>query len=133
MKKQAFSILLVITGIFLAFTTGLFVGRNCTRGDIQISTAHSIPSYADKTPEVLVTESDTVEETVQFPLDINSATQSELTALPGIGETLALRILDYRNTHGNFSVPEELLNVSGIGTGKLESILDLITTGGQES
>lgn len=133
MKKQAFSILLVITGIFLAFTTGLFVGRNYTRGDIQISTARSTPSHADQAPEIPATESEPEEEPVQFPLDINSATQSELTALPGIGETLALRILEYRNSHGRFSAPEELLNVPGIGIGKLEAILDLITTGGQKS
>jgi len=51
--------------------------------------------------------------------------------LPGIGETLAERIVVYRNTHGRFRSVEQLLNVEGIGTGKLEAILDYITTGGK--
>lgn len=130
MKKQAISTLLIITGIFLAFTMGLFVGRNYSQQNIYISKLPSEPMYAQEAPESLATESDVPEETIQFPLNINTATQEEFTALPGIGETLAKRILDYRKSHGEFSVPEELLNVPGIGTGKLEAILDLITTGG---
>ena len=47
-------------------------------------------------------------------------------ALPGIGETLALRILSYREKHGSFSRVEELLNVEGIGKKRFEEILDLI-------
>ena len=130
MKKQTFPILLAITGIFLAFTVGLFIGRNTTKGDIHISHLSTTPLHAGQQPETAPAKAEAAEETFVFPLDINTASKAELMALPGLGETLAQRILDYRAEHGDFSRPEELMNVSGIGAGKLEPILDLITTGG---
>ena len=48
-------------------------------------------------------------------IDLNSATAGELMALDGIGETLAKRIVDYREANGPFSSVEELLDVRGIG------------------
>ena len=133
MKKQTFPILLAVTAVFLAFTIGLFIGRNTGHGDIQISHISPAPLHADKLPEPAQTQPTVPAQAVLFPVNINSATQEELTALPGIGETLALRILDYRAENGPFSLPEELLNVPGIGAGKLEAILDLITTEGGSS
>ena len=65
------------------------------------------------------------------PLDINTAGAEALAALPGIGETRARAILDYRAEHGPFRYPEELIYVPGIGEGKLNGLLDLITTGGE--
>lgn len=133
MKKQAFPILLAITGLFLAFTIGVFIGRNARHGDIEISEKTAVPMHADKSPILPATEPLSSEPVIVYPLNINSATLEELTTLPGIGETLAQRILDYRQNHGAFSSPEELLNVEGIGALKLEAILDLITTGGHSS
>lgn len=130
MKKQTFPMLLAITGIFLAFTAGLFIGRNTAKRDIQISSLSATPLHANQQPETEPAKTEDPEESIAFPLNINTASKAELIALPGIGETLAQRVLDYRAEHGNFSKPEELMNVSGIGAGKLEPILDLITTGG---
>jgi len=62
-------------------------------------------------------------------ININLATQSELMDLPGIGNVLASRIVDYRRQHGDFSRIEELRNVSGIGEKRYETVKDLITTG----
>ena len=63
------------------------------------------------------------------PLDLNTATQEELMALPGVGEVLAERILAYRAEHGPFTCVEELGNVSGIGEKKLEALLPEVTVG----
>ena len=55
------------------------------------------------------------EETVSFPVNVDTASARELDALPGIGEVLAQRIIDYRNAHGSFSSVDELIRVKGIG------------------
>jgi competence protein ComEA len=59
-------------------------------------------------------------------LNLNIATLEELEALPGIGPTLAQRIIDYRDQNGFFAV-EDLLNVPGIGQSTFDQIKDLVT------
>ena len=53
------------------------------------------------------------------PINVNNATVIELDDLPGIGPTLAQRIIDYRRAHGPFKSINELINVKGIGPKKL--------------
>lgn len=60
-------------------------------------------------------------------VNINAADADELTELPGIGETRAARIVEYRRTHGNFSSKDELRNVSGIGDSIYEGLEEYIT------
>ena len=55
-------------------------------------------------------------------VNINTATQTELETLPGIGPSLALKIINYRNENGKFKSIEELKNVSGIGDNKYDEI-----------
>ena len=50
-------------------------------------------------------------------VNINTASPSELEALPGIGPAKAKAIVDYRQQHGAFKSVEELKNVKGIGEG----------------
>lgn len=61
------------------------------------------------------------------PLDVNIATAAELEKLPGIGEELAERIVAYRTEHGAFESVEQLLEVPGIGEGKLAAMDGRIT------
>lgn len=60
-------------------------------------------------------------------IDLNRAEPWLLEALPGIGETRALAIVDYRNENGPFKRIEDLLQVEGIGEGTFEKIKDYIT------
>ena len=60
-------------------------------------------------------------------IDINRAEPWLLETLPGIGEVLAQRIVDYRNENGPFKRIEDLLKVSGIGEATFEKIRDYIT------
>ncbi len=62
-----------------------------------------------------------------IPIGINSAAAEDLEALPGIGEKLALRIAAYRNEHGRFRDPGDLLEVNGMGGKKLEKIKPYIS------
>lgn len=60
-------------------------------------------------------------------VDINHAEVWLLKALPGIGDTLAQRIVDYRQQNGQFRNTNELLKIAGIGATKYEQIEHLIT------
>jgi len=60
-------------------------------------------------------------------MNINSATVSELDALPGIGPTTAQAIVDYRLQHGSFQIIQDIQNVPGIGPATYDRIKDYIT------
>jgi competence protein ComEA len=59
---------------------------------------------------------------VEFQIDVNRADWPEFTLLPGVGETLARRIIDSRRTEGEFRTHEDLCRVPGIGPVRLEAI-----------
>ena len=60
-------------------------------------------------------------------VNINKASKEELMTLNGIGESKAIKIIDYRNSHGNFKTIEEIKNVSGIGETIYAKIKENIT------
>jgi len=60
-------------------------------------------------------------------VNLNTASAVELDMLPGIGPAIAGRIIDYRQTAGNFKTIEEIKNVSGIGSATFEKLKDHIT------
>lgn len=59
-------------------------------------------------------------------LNINLATEEELDQLPGIGPALANAIVRHRKVHGPFAYPEHLIEVPGISTTMMETLLDQI-------
>jgi competence protein ComEA len=64
-------------------------------------------------------------------VNINTATAQQLTVLPGVGEKLAARIVDYRQKSGGFKNVSELMNVQGIGEKNLARIQAFLTTSGE--
>ena len=60
-------------------------------------------------------------------ININTASETELETLSGIGEVLAAAIVDYRTDNGPFASIDDLESVSGIGPATLEEIRDLVT------
>ena len=60
-------------------------------------------------------------------MNINTASKESLMTLSGIGESKAEKIIEYRNTNGNFKNIEELKNVKGIGDAIYAKIKDKIT------
>ncbi len=65
----------------------------------------------------------------RLPVNINTATASELSGLKGIGPGLSRRIVEYREVHGPFILPSDIKNVKGVGEKKFLAIKDNIRTG----
>jgi competence protein ComEA len=91
-----------------------------------------VPSRSDTATPVLPTPIPTAPSPSANPsgsqrVNINSATASELEALPGIGPALAQRIIDYRVANGPFSAPEDIIKVRGVGEQTFEQLRDHIT------
>ena len=128
MKNKVSVLLAVVTALFVGFTLGLFVGRNTGSGTVTLAVS---PQMQTAPTTAATAAAETVpEETVSFPVNINTADADTLTALPGIGRVLAERIVAYRRQNGPFRVIEEITKVEGIGEKKAEAILELITVGG---
>jgi len=67
------------------------------------------------------------------PIELNTASASDLVAVPGIGEVLAGRIVEERGRVGRFAALDDLLLVKGLKHKKLESIRRYLTVGHQSS
>ena len=91
----------------------------------------------DKTSKYVTSSSGVAQNTEQFEekdnennqtekININTASQTELETLPGIGPSTSLKIINYRKENGNFKSIEDIKQVSGIGDAKYENIKDLI-------
>lgn len=107
-------VLLGLTGLFLCLLLGLFLhDRRAAALPASVETELTAP-VEDIRPD-------------PSPLNLNTASAEELASLPGIGETLARRIVDYRAANGAFETVEELMEVSGIGQAKLTALEGLVT------
>ncbi len=112
MKNCGLLVLVVVCLVFTGFLGGFFLGRNANHTDVQHSQR---PAPTESTGE---------------KLNINTATAAQLQNLPGIGPVLANRIVAFRQENGDFTTTEQLLLVKGVGEVLLDSLENLITTGG---
>jgi competence ComEA-like helix-hairpin-helix protein len=62
----------------------------------------------------------------QFKININTARPDQLQMLPGIGASLAARIVEYRRTNGPFKAPQDLKKVKGLTAKRFAHIKELI-------
>lgn len=68
--------------------------------------------------------------TAANPVNLNSASATQLQTLPGVGASTAQRIVEYRQKNGSFKKIEELMNVKGIGEKSFLKLKPLITVSG---
>ncbi len=65
----------------------------------------------------------------QVSVDVNAGTEEELVSVPGIGKSLARRIVEFREKNGPYRQIEDLMKVQGIGEKNLERFRPYLTVG----
>lgn len=93
---------------------------------IYIPTINENTNENTNTQSMKSTENPNTQGRTTDKININTASQSELDTLPGIGPSTALKIIKYREENGKFKSIEDIKEVSGIGESKYEQIKDLI-------
>lgn len=122
-------ILLAVTAAFLCLLLVLMLYGKATGAEGHYTVTAERSAAASSVSAASAAGSSAAQEAAG-PVNINTASAEELAALPGIGETLAGRIVAYRTEHGTFSSTEEIQKVSGIGEKIFAEIADRITVGG---
>lgn len=113
---------IALTVVFLVAAAGVTLAGSRSTGVAEMPLAAVEPSPSGGvSAQTAGTESEKI--------NINTATAAELEALPGIGPVLAERIVEYRTEYGPFQMPEELMNVSGIGEKTYAGLAEQITAG----
>ena len=127
--KASVKWILAITFLVVCFAVGFFFGHSGKWHPVTISPKVQTeyePAYESGEVESNIKLTEASNDTAGI-VNINTAGVEQLQTLPGIGEALAKRIIEYREEFGPFQSVDELQSVSGIGKAKLDSIRDKIT------
>ncbi len=149
--SKAEILLLTLTGAFVVFLSGFYIGRSSAGGVLTVQTQRQSeePEQPNIEPEPEAVDEPSSEaktdaeeapaqdggagaeasESETVPVNINTASAEELETLPGIGEVLAERIIAHREQYGAFRIVDEIMDVRGIGEATFEELKDYITVG----
>lgn len=112
-----------------ADTSNLNLSKKVT--DEMVITVYTKEEVKDQEKQDAIVESDKQEEEktdeTSGLVNLNTATLEELETLPGIGESKAKSIIEYRKNCGKFTKKEDLLNIKGIGDSVFAKLKDYIT------
>lgn len=139
LKKTDTRIWVVLAALLLVvFSAGFYFGRRSLPYEISAGTQKAIKTEmnaaaagAEKEPTAVSERAGSAEKSPKpaGKVNLNTADAEQLQTLPGIGEVLAGRILEYRKAYGKFTNIEQLMDVEGIGEMKFAAIRDQITVG----
>ncbi len=96
---------------------------------VAVVSAGALPAAAQQAPpaKTAAAKPATPMATTTATVNINTATQTQLEALPGVGAKAAERILEYRQKNGRFRKVEDLMNVKGFGEKTFLKLKPLLT------
>jgi comEA protein len=118
--EEKIALILVITTFFLGISI-IHLKKNNKLDFLNFESQYSSNLNKNETPKALkaaLRDSKKV--------NINTASETELTFLPGIGNVIASRIIKYRMNNGNFNCLNDIMKVKGIGQRKIEKIEEYI-------
>jgi competence ComEA-like helix-hairpin-helix protein len=120
---------LAINVLMLVLTVGVLYWAAERGNDTESAQAVALLSQADSaTIPVSVQPGAVPRRPVPFPFDLNSARVEDFMELPGIGEKLAQRLVEYRRSHSGFRSVEDLRKVRGIGVKRMKRLRPLVRT-----
>lgn len=123
LKRLAAFVIPALALLACGVMLGIFIMQTRVPGTVSVQ--HAEPDEPEEAVQTVMEEPS--DAATDDRLDLNTATAAELQELPGIGEVIAQRIIDYRDLCGRFLDPEQLMEVDGIGEAKYEKIRDLVT------
>jgi len=106
---------------FFILSLALVATASCQAGESATS-SNSVGMSANRGHEASGAPAKPIEPCV----NLNIATTEELIELPGIGEVMARRIIDYRERHGRFRRPQEIIVIEGFSERKYRAIAGMI-------